>query len=125
MKLSVSEMRSGIPSLGNVMMAADLGEMAAAVVTAPAGADLRPVLTQLPEGSCQVPHWGYVVYGALNIGYDGGNSEVVRAGELFYMEPGHTVWVDEDTQYVDFSPGKEMNDVLARVEQIVAAGQPT
>ncbi|MEX0784370.1 MAG: cupin domain-containing protein [Dehalococcoidia bacterium] len=121
MKISVSEMRQGIPAMGDVMKAADLGEMAGAFVTVPAGADLRPVLSQLEGGSCPVPHWGYVVSGALNIGY-GSKTEVAKAGDLFWMEPGHVVWVDEDTQYVDFSPRDAMNDVLAKVDKIVAAG---
>ena len=121
MKISVSEMRSGIPAMGDAFKAADMGEMAAAVVTVPAGADLRPVLAQLPGGSCPVPHWGYVVSGALNIGFDGGKTELVRAGELFYMEPGHTVWVDEDTKYVDFSPGAEMRELLGKVDKIMAS----
>lgn len=121
MKISVSEMRQGIPALGDTMKAADLGEMAGAFVTVPAGADLRPALGQLPGGSCPVPHWGYVVSGALNIGYDSGKTELVHGGELFWMEPGHTVWVDEDTVYVDFSPKDEMNDVLAKVDKVIAS----
>ena len=121
MKVTQSEMRQGIPAMGDVMKAADLGEMTGAFVTVPAGADLRPVLSQLPEGACPVPHWGYVVSGALNIGY-GAKTEVAKAGDLFWMEPGHVVWVDEDTSYVDFSPGREMNELLATVDKIVAGG---
>ena len=101
------------------MKVADMGEMAAAFVTVPAGGDFRPVLKHLPNGSCPVPHWGYVLSGALSIGYDGGRTELARAGDLFWMEPGHTVWVDEETRYVDFSPGPEMNDLLEKLETIV------
>jgi hypothetical protein len=121
MKVTVSEMSTGLPAMGDAFKAADMGEMAAAVVTVPAGADLRPVLAQLPGGSCPVPHWGYVVSGALNIGYDGGETEVVQAGELFYMQPGHAVWVDEDTRYVDFSPGAEMRELLGKVNRVMTA----
>jgi hypothetical protein len=120
LKITVSEMRQGIPSMGDTLRAADMGEMAAAFVTVPAGADFRPVLGQLPEGACPVPHWGYVVSGALNIGYSSGKTELVRAGELFWMEPGHVVWADEATSYVDFSPGREMNQLLGKLEKIVA-----
>ena len=120
MKISIDEMRQGIPSMGDVMRAADLGEMAAAIVNVPAGADLRPVLAQLPEGACPVPHWGYVVSGALNIGYANDRTEVARTGEVFWMEPGHVVWVDEDTSYVDFSPRAEMNELLKKVDKIVS-----
>ena len=122
MKMTVGEMRQGIPALGNTLMAGDMGEMAAAVVTAQAGADLRPVLSQLPSGACPVPHWGYVVSGALNIGYQDGRTETVGGGELFYMEPGHAVWVDEDTKYVDFSPRDDMNSLLKDVNKIVESG---
>lgn len=122
MKIAVSEMPSGIPSMGDAFRAANLGEMAAAFVSVPAGADFRPVLGQLETGSCPVPHWGYVVSGGLNIGYDSGKTELVRAGELFWMEPGHAVWADEATSYVDFSPRDEMNELLGKVEKIVANG---
>ncbi len=125
MKLSIGDMRQGIPSMGDTLMAADMGPMAAAVVTVPAGADFRPVLSQLPEGSCQVPHWGYMLKGALHIGCEGGRTELARAGDLFWMEPGHVVWVDEDSQYVDFSPGKEMNALLEKLETIVKSSAPS
>lgn len=120
MKVSQSEMRQGIPAMGDTMKAADLGEMTGAFVTVPAGSDFRPVLGQLEGGNCPVPHWGYVVTGALNIGYGGDKAELAKAGDLFWMEPGHTVWVDEDTTYVDFSPGREMNELLKKVDKIVA-----
>ncbi len=121
MKVSASEMRQGIPSMGDTLKAADLGPMAAALVNVPAGGDFRPVLGQLPEGACPVPHWGYVISGALNIGYTDGKTELARSGDLFWMEPGHVVWVDEDTSYVDFSPGPEMNALLDQLEKIVSA----
>jgi hypothetical protein len=111
-------MQPGIPALGEIMMATDLGEMAAAIVRAPAGADLRPILAQLPQGACPVPHWGYVVYGKLNIGYSDGRVEVADTGDVFWMEPGHVVWVDVDTSYVDFSPGPEMHALLGEVDRI-------
>lgn len=120
MKVSKDDMRQGIPSLGDTLKAADLGEMAAAIVTVAAGTDFRPVLQQLPEGACTVPHWGYVIGGAVNIGYEGGKVETAKAGEIFWMEPGHTVWFDEDTSYVDFSPGPEMNALLGKLAAIVA-----
>jgi hypothetical protein len=106
--------------MGDVMMTTNLGSMAAAIVRVPAGADLRPVLSQLPSGSCPVPHWGYVISGKINVGYEG-RTEVVGQGEVFWMEPGHTVWVDEDASYVDFSPGPDMTALLEQVDHIISA----
>jgi hypothetical protein len=123
MKLSPNDMPSGIPSMGDAFKAGDMGPMAAAFVNVPAGGDFRPILTQLPEGACPVPHWGYVVKGALSIGYDGGRTELVKEGELFWMEPGHVVWTDGGATYVDFSPGPEMNALLPKLDGIIKSSQ--
>jgi hypothetical protein len=45
---------------------------------------------------CQCPHWGTVLKGSINVRYADGREETVRAGDVYYWPPGHTVWVDED-----------------------------
>ena len=89
--------------------------MAAAYVQLPAGADFTPMLKGLPDDMCQCPHWGYVTEGKLNIKYQDDSVEVITGGSVFYLPPGHTVWIDEDTKLVDFSPEKEYCDVVEHV----------
>jgi hypothetical protein len=38
--------------------------------------------------------------------------ETVRAGDVYYWPPGHTVWVDEDYESVEFSPSGPMGQVI-------------
>jgi hypothetical protein len=84
----------------------------------PAGTDFSPLLQGLPDDKCQCPHWGYVFKGALHIGYTDGAEEVVKAGDVYYMPPGHTVWTtDEDTAILILGPEKEEMEVLQHMEK--------
>jgi hypothetical protein len=89
--------------------------MAASYAQLPAGTDFTPMLEGLPDDMCQCPHWGYVIEGKLNIKYQDGSVEVITGGSVFYLPPGHTAWVDEDTRLVDCSPEKEYWDVVEHV----------
>jgi len=76
------------------------------------GVDFTPLLKGLPGDLCQCPHWGYVLKGALHVRYDDNHEEVIKAGQLYYLPPGHTAWVDEDIDLVEFSPSEELDVVL-------------
>jgi len=44
--------------------------------------------------------------------YAGGTEETVNAGDVYYWPPGHTVWVEEDYEAVEFSPSAGMCRVI-------------
>jgi hypothetical protein len=50
-----------------------------------------------------------------------GARETVNAGDLFYWPPGHNITVEEDADFVMFSPESEhrfvVNHMLRKVEQ--------
>jgi len=50
--------------------------------------------------SCQVEHVGMVVSGTAVAAMDDGKIIEMRAGDLFYIPPGHDSWVVGDTPYV-------------------------
>lgn len=52
------------------------------------------------EKSCQVEHVGMVVSGCAACQMDDGRYYEMRAGELFYIGPGHDSWVVGDEPYV-------------------------
>ncbi len=52
------------------------------------------------EASCQVEHVGLVVSGQAMAKMDDGTEKVMRAGEFFYVPPGHDSWVVGDEPYV-------------------------
>ncbi len=52
------------------------------------------------ETSCQVEHVGLVLSGAAVAKMDDGAEKVMRAGDFFYVPPGHDSWVVGDEPYV-------------------------
>ena len=119
MKAGPDDMAQAIPALGDAVKAIEWGELCAAAITLAPGTDFAPVLAQRPTGTCAVPHWGFVRSGALNIRYADGETETVRAGELYYMPAGHLVAVDEATAYVEFSPREQFTDLMTKLAAIV------
>jgi hypothetical protein len=100
---------------GVKFQAAEWGELNVAHVQFPKGADATPLLEGMPGNMCQCPHWGYVLKGSINVRYGDGKQEKVNAGEVYHWPAGHTVWVDEDYEAVEFSPKEEMGTVLAHL----------
>jgi hypothetical protein len=68
---------------------------------------------KLPNGRCQCPHWGYVIKGRLRVKYSG-HDDVISAGDVNYLAPGHIPVVEEPLEVVEFSP-------LADYEKTTAA----
>ena len=97
------------------------GDTAVAYVTLKAGADATPLLEGLPGDKCHCPHWGYMLKGAIHVRYDNGEEEICRAGEMFYWPAGHTVRVEEDTSFVEFSPKNQLKDVYDHIGKKLAA----
>ena len=54
----------------------------------------------LGEDSCHVEHVGMVVAGRAAAAMDDGRVIEMRAGDIFYIPPGHDSWVIGDESYV-------------------------
>jgi quercetin dioxygenase-like cupin family protein len=50
--------------------------------------------------SCQVEHVGMVIAGRATAAMDNGTFHEMKAGDLFYIPPGHDSWVIGDEPYV-------------------------
>jgi hypothetical protein len=74
----------------------------------------------LPDDACQCPHWGYVLKGAVHLRYTDGTEEVTPAGAVFYWPAGHTVWVEDDTVFIDFNPEAEHTKVMDHIARKTA-----
>jgi hypothetical protein len=81
--------------------------------------DATPMMKGLPGDRCHCPHWGYVVKGKITFRF-ADHDEVVEAGDAFYLPPGHIPVVEAGTEYVQFSPSKELAEVS---EHLVRATQ--
>lgn len=54
----------------------------------------------LGKSSCDVEHVGMVVSGRATAAMDDGDVIEMRAGDIFYIPPGHDSWVVGDEPYV-------------------------
>jgi hypothetical protein len=97
---------------GVCIQAQDWSDLNVARIRFPKGADATPLLEGLPDNLCQCPHWGTVLSGSIHVRYADGTEETVNAGDVYYWPPGHTVWVDEDYEAVEFSPSGPMCQVI-------------
>ena len=52
------------------------------------------------------------------------SEEVMQAGDLFYIPPGHAPIVEEDIEFLEFSPPAKHEAVLDVVKRNVAAAGP-
>ncbi len=95
---------------GVEMFTEDWGDMACGRYLYPKGVDFTPYFVGMPDDLCPIPHYGYCLKGAFHVRYKDGTEEVVRAGDLFYLPPPHTFWIDEDTEMIMFSPLNLMSE---------------
>jgi quercetin dioxygenase-like cupin family protein len=55
---------------------------------------------ELGQQSCPVEHVGLVLSGQAAVKMDDGTERVMKAGDFFYVPPGHDSWVVGDEPYV-------------------------
>jgi len=97
-----------------------LGNMDVNYHELPEGLDFTPLLKGLPNDMCHCPHWGYILEGSFRFIYDDGTEEVFEEGDIFYAPAGHTAIVDKDLKFIDFSPTKELTEVLENVGRVMS-----
>src|SRR4026207_247070 len=76
--------------------------------------DSTPLLKGLPNDQCHCPHWGYVLSGTVTFTVDG-QEEAFGPGDAFYVPPGHLQRAEAGTEYLQFSPAKEMAEVEQQI----------
>ncbi len=54
----------------------------------------------LGQTSCPVEHTGMVLSGSCTAAMDSGVVHTMRAGDIFYIAPGHDSWVVGDEPYI-------------------------
>ncbi|MBO0656792.1 hypothetical protein J1792_29845 [Streptomyces triculaminicus] len=91
------------------------GGMSVLWVRAAKGTDLGPALKGLPDDLCQCPHWGFLTKGRIKLRTAEGE-ETYEAGQLYYWPPGHAPEALEDSEFAEFCPTKELEEVIAHVK---------
>lgn len=121
MKIKKEEIPVRMESPGTIIRSLPgYGGMAVAFNEVPGGTDFSPLLQGLAHDSCHCPHWGYIVEGELTVKYDNGTEELLTAGDVFYLPPGHTAMVGKDLKFIEFSPEKEFGEVWDHIGKKVA-----
>jgi hypothetical protein len=116
MKIKKENLPVTMEAPGTIMRSQpNFGGMTVAFSQMPAGTDFTPLLEGLKNNSCHCPHWGYIFEGSIKLIYDDGTEEITNAGEVFYWKPGHTAIVEKDVKLLDFSPDKEMSEVMGHI----------
>ena len=115
MKISAKDAPQAREALGDMARGIEAGGHMMALMSLPDGTDFCQFLKGLPHDHCQCPHWGYLLEGRIKVDYQDGSSEIVEPGDLYYWPPGHTIAVEGDTRYVEFSPADRLAEVLDHV----------
>jgi quercetin dioxygenase-like cupin family protein len=101
----------------------DVGDYTISFTTFKVDIDSTPLLKGLPNDRCHCAHWGYVLKGRLTFGF-ADHEEVFEAGDAFYIPPGHTQRAEAGSEYLQFSPTRELNEVSAKILENMKAMQP-
>lgn len=97
---------------------AELDDYTVSFETMPAGfAPPRELFKGLPGDACHCPHRGYLAKGVVRYTYTDGSVETVRAGDAYYIPPGHHVECVEDAEAIDFSPTARLREVIEVVRR--------
>jgi hypothetical protein len=103
---ALSEFKIKVSSEVAIWREAEWGEMRVGYETYLADFDDVELLKGLPDDRCQCPHWGYLLAGRIIVRYVD-HEDVINAGELYYMAPGHTMAAEAGTVLIEFSPREE------------------
>lgn len=106
-----------------VWRAEDWGDMHVSFEVYHQGMDFGPYLKGLPNDRCDCPHWGYLIKGRMRVLYRD-REEEVRAGEAYYIAPGHSLIVGAGTELIEFSPREEFAAHMKAVEELQARSKP-
>ena len=101
--------------------ATGLGKISGEYFSLGAGLDSTDLFKGLEGDMCQSPHWGYVLRGQITTTDASGQQETVNANDLFYWPPGHNIRVDEDADFIMFSPQHEHTEVIDHLRSKVNA----
>lgn len=104
----------------------ELGEFTVEFGSTRAGFAMGPELFEgLPKNACHCPHWGVLLKGEFRVPFTDGRVETVRAGDAYYLPPGHRFEVTEDCEYIEFSPTTELRRTYEVVARNMAQAQET
>lgn len=91
---------------------ADWGGFTVAFEQAQAGQDASSLL----DDRCQAPHWGFLFSGRIVVDY-GERTETIVGGQAYYIEPGHRISFEEDSDALEFTPTEALERTFATLRR--------
>ena len=101
--------------------AGELGEYTVVFEKIPAGFPPAEAFKGLPDDACQCPHWGFLYKGSFRVSWPEGHTEVVRAGNAYYLPAGHRFEALEDCETLEFSPTEPLQRTQAVIGENIEA----
>jgi hypothetical protein len=98
----------------------DWGDQHVSLIICHETLDIAPLLKGLPDDLCQCPHWGMILKGRKLVKYRD-HDEVLNEGDAYYMSPGHSTVTDAGTEWIEFSPTRELEKTNEAVSRNLAA----
>jgi len=111
MRGSKADMEKSIDEGGIVIQEAVWGDTHVSFEVFREALDTTPLHKGCPDDRCQCTHWGYVLKGQATIGY-ADHDETIRAGDAYYLPPGHHVVYEAGTETVEFSPNGPFQETM-------------
>ncbi|MEO6396965.1 MAG: hypothetical protein ABIP13_00710 [Tepidiformaceae bacterium] len=118
--VTLKDIRQPFGDTGVQIGSVEYGAMSMVSATWPPGFDATELLrAACGDVPCPVPHYLYVVRGALAVTYtDDGSEEIARGGEAAYLRPAHTIRILEDTEVFELSPADGNAHLMARIAAV-------
>ena len=60
--------------------------------------------------SCQAGHVGVVIKGEMKVKHDDGSEETFKAGDAYYLAPGHDGWIVGDKEFQSYEFTSDQKD---------------
>jgi hypothetical protein len=103
MHTATKDLQAVVDEDGIVVRGTEWGDLHVEHMLVATPVDMGPLLQGLPDDLCQCPHWGYIIRGSMRVRYPD-REEVIDAGAVYYLPPGHSPVIAAGTELVEFSP---------------------
>ena len=60
--------------------------------------------------SCEAGHVGVVIKGEMKVKHDDGSEETFKAGDAYYLAPGHDGWIVGDKEFQSYEFTSDQKD---------------
>lgn len=120
MHSSINDIPVAFEAQGYTSKLIQWGDINVEVWSAEQDGDPAPFFKGLPDDRCQCPHYGYVLKGSMIYDY-ADREEVITAGQVYYIAPGHLPRIAAGSMGIEFSPKHEFEQTMEVLSANMAA----